>query len=134
MAVLPQGGLLQNEIETEEMSSRTYRLDLKNKRITGHTDGLDAIKQAAYKILHTDRFEHLIYSWSYGFEGDGLIGQDRLFVQSELKRRIREALLQDDRISDVSDVQISFEGDWALVQFTAISDYGSFNLEVSANV
>lgn len=134
MAFLPEGGVLQNEIEVEEMPSRTYRLDLKNKRISGHTDGLDAVKQAAYKILQTERFEYLIYSWSYGFEGDGLIGKDRLFVQSELKRRIREALLQDDRITDIEGYSITFEGDRALVQFSIISDYGTFGMEVSANV
>nr|WP_313785006.1 DUF2634 domain-containing protein [Paenibacillus larvae] len=38
-------------------------------------DGLEAIRQAVHKILHTERYEHLIYSPDYGSELTGLIGQ-----------------------------------------------------------
>src|SRR5690625_3726353 len=135
MAVLPQGGIvLQDEMEEEQMPSRTYRLDLEKKRIVGHVDGLESVKQAAFLILQTERFEHLIYGFSYGFEGRCLIGQDRLYFQSEIKRRIREALLQDDRIIEIEEFQISINGDSALIQFTVVSDYGTFEMEVAQNV
>lgn len=128
---VPQGSVLQREIVFEQQPSRTYKLDLQRKRMVGKTDGLDAVKQSVYKILKTERFAHLIYDASYGFEGHGLIGHDPLFVQSELRRRISEALLQDDRVTDITDFQISLEGDSALVRFTVVSDYGTFDMEVS---
>lgn len=133
MAV-PQGGILQNDIEIEQQPSRTYRLDLANYRIVGMTDRFDAVKQAVFKILQTERFTYLIYSASYGFEGGGMVGYDRSFVQSEMKRRIREALLQDDRIISVENFQMTFEKDSALVRFTVISLYGNFEQEVMQGV
>lgn len=98
------------------------------------TDGLEAVKQAVYKIFHTERFAHLIYDGSYGFEKRGLIGKDPMFVQSEIRRRVQEALLQDDRITSVEDLQIEFDGDTAQVRFTVICDYGTFDMEVTQNV
>lgn len=132
--VIPQGGTIQGGIEIEHQPSRTYRLDIERGRVIGMTDGLDAVKQAVYKIIHTERFAYLIYDSSYGYEGHGLIGKDPLFVQSEIRRRIQEALLQDDRITDIQGLQIEFEGDTARVRFTVVSDYGSFDLEVAQNV
>lgn len=131
---IPQGGVLQGDIEIVQQPSRTYRLDLKNGRVSGMTDGFDAVRQAVYKIIHTERFAYLIYDPSYGYEGRGLIGKDQLFVQSEIRRRVQEALLQDDRITGVEDLQIKFEGDEARVRFTVVSDYGTFDMEVTQNV
>lgn len=36
--------------------------------------------------------ESLIYNWYYGVEFDSLIGKNRDYTTSELKRRISEAL------------------------------------------
>jgi len=80
-------------------------------------------------ILHTERYRYLIYTPDYGSELEGLIGRDPLFVQSELKRRIREALMQDDRIEDVTNFNIRFDGDSALVRFTVVSVFGDFEAE-----
>lgn len=133
MAV-PQGGTIRDDIEFVQQPSRTYRLDFERGRISGMTDGLEAVKQAVYKIFHTERFAHLIYDGSYGFEKRGLIGKDPMFVQSEIRRRVQEALLQDDRIAEIKGLQIEFEGDAARVRFTVICDYGTFDMEVTQNV
>lgn len=105
-------------------SSRTYRLDLKRGRVTGMMDGLEAVRQAVFKILQTPRYEHVIYSDHYGFEP--LAGMNGDVLQSELSRRIEEALLQDDRITAVENMRISHEGDSALAEFTVVSEYGRF--------
>lgn len=131
---IPQGGTLQGDIEIVQQPSRTYRLDFQRGRISGMTDRLDAVRQAVYKIFHTERFAYLIYDFAYGYEGNGLIGKDRLFVQSEIRRRLQEALLQDDRIAEIKGLQIEFEGDTAQVRFTVICDYGAFDMEVTQNV
>lgn len=114
------------DVVTEQQTSRTYRIDWEKGRIVGFVDGLEAVKQAVYLILHTERYEHLIYSTDYGSELKGLIGKDQLFVQSEIKRRVREALMQDDRIEDVTNFDFQFNEDTVTVRFTVVTTFGSF--------
>ena len=54
-----------------------------------------------YKILNTEKYQYLIYSFDYGIELIDLYGEPVSYVCSELKRRITEALIQDDRIESV---------------------------------
>lgn len=122
------------EIVNEQQPSRTYRIDFENGRIIGKTDGLEAVKQAVYKILQTDRYRYLIYSSDYGMEWEGIIGADPAFIRSELRRRITEALMQDDRIEAVQDFEFAFTGDTATVRFTVVSSFGSYQEEVTARV
>lgn len=125
---IPESQLIPPDVEivTEQQTSRTYRIDWEKGRIAGFVDGLEAVKQAVYLILHTERYEHLIYSTNYGSELKGLIGKDPLFVQSEIKRRIREALMQDDRIEDVTNFYFQFNEDAVTVRFTVVTTFGSF--------
>lgn len=134
--LIPQGGTLSNggEITVAQQPSRTYRIDLVNGRISGMADNLEAIRQAVYKILETNRYEFLIYSSNYGSELNEKIDGGELYIKSELKRRIREALLQDDRITDVTDFTMKIAGDSAAVSFTVVSQYGAFQEEVSISV
>lgn len=67
----------------------------------GSCDGLEAIKQAVYLILNVERYRYVIYSSNYGVEFDDLLGKPVPYVLPELKRRIEEALTQDDRITSV---------------------------------
>lgn len=125
---IPEGQLIppDAEVVTEQQTSRTYRIDWEKGRIVGFVDGLESVKQAVYLILHTERYEHLIYSTNYGSELKGLIGKDPLFVQSEIKRRVREALMQDDRIEDVTNFDFQFNEDTVTVRFTVVTTFGSF--------
>lgn len=134
--VLPVGGIRNEEIQFEQQPGRTWKIDFRKKRIIGMTDELEALKQAVFLILHTERFAHLIYSSDYGAELTGLIGEHQLFLQSELTRRIIEALLQDDRVTGVEDFSFEFAQSDVLVRFAVISLYGSFQeeVEVSMNV
>lgn len=131
--MIPIGGSLE-DVEVQEETSRTYGIDFTRGKATGITNGLDAVRQAVYKVLHTDRFAHLIYDANYGSEVTGLQGRSQGYVRSEIERRIREALLQDDRISEITDMQITIAGDEALAVFTVVSIYGDFKEEVTASV
>src|SRR5690606_10014182 len=128
---LPMGTVIPADIPiTEEIQpSLTFGIDFEKGRIIGMIDGLEAVKQAVFIILQTERYRYLIFSPDFGSELQGLIGRDPLFVQSELKRRIREALMQDDRIEDVTNFNIQFNGDSALVRFTVVSIFGNFEAE-----
>ena len=69
-------------------------------------EGKEAMEQAAFKILNTVRFRHLIYSDNYGFEN--MVGHAELFVRGDLPRRIKEAILQDERFTEVQNLKLDF--------------------------
>jgi len=120
------------ELATEETieTSRTYKIT--GNRIQGYTDGLDALKQAIYKVLNTERYEYPIYSFNYGIELENLIGKDPIYVQIELKRRIRECLLRDDRVTEVDNFKFEVNGDEIKCTFDIHSIFG--NLTISREV
>nr|PZN06720.1 MAG: DUF2634 domain-containing protein [Caldicoprobacter oshimai] len=121
--MIPQNSI-EVELTTEETieTSRTYKIT--GNRIQGYTDGLEALKQAIYKMLNTERYEYPIYSFNYGIELENLIGKDPIYVQIELKRRIRECLLKDDRITEVDNFQFEVNGDEIKCTFDVHSIYG----------
>lgn len=129
--MIPQGGVLPTNqpVTYTQQTSRTYRWDQENKRIVGMVDGIEAVKQAVYKILSSERFHYMVYSWLYGTETQGLIGEDTAFIRSELKRRVSEALLQDDRINAIEDMQVTVDGDRVLARFTVVSLFGRLQAE-----
>ena len=116
------------------MPSKTYYINRNTNRISGYIDDKDAIVQAIYLILSTERYESVIYNWYYGTEFDSLVGKDRDFVKSELKRRIAEAILEDDRILDVTDCNISFNKDVANVVFLVETNIGNININWEVNL
>lgn len=119
-------------LEDETQPSLTYALDAENGRIRGKVDGLEAVKQAVYLALSTERFAYLIYSWNYGAELDGFIGQPKEYVLSEIKRRISDALLQDDRITAVDNFKFETKKNAVHVTFTVRSVFGE--TEVTTDV
>ena len=120
------------ELSPEESieTSRTYKLS--GDKIQGYVDGLEALKQAIYKVLNTERYEYPIYSFNYGVELENLLGKDPVYVQIELKRRIRECLLRDDRITEVDNFRFEMAGDTIKCTFDVHSTFG--NLMVSREV
>ncbi len=124
--MIPNVNILTEEITKVNYPSRTYKINLDKDRISGYTDDLDAIKQAIYLILSTERYQHIIYSWDYGVELLDLIGKPIPYVMSELPRRIKDALIQDDRISDVVDFEFQKVGKKLNVTFKVITTLGNF--------
>lgn len=110
--------------EDDRMPSYTYYIDFDRNRIIGTVDDIEAVKQAIYLILQIERYESLIYNFYYGTEFDSLIGKSKELITSELERRIREALLEDDRIVRVTDFTIEFTSDKAIVEFTVNTIFG----------
>lgn len=128
----------EKEFEVVSEPSKTYRLDMDKKRIVGFCDGIEAIMQSIYKILNTERYKVLIYDWSYGIETENLIGLSKTeqYLSIKIKTRIREALLEDDRIEDIEDFSIKKEKNKVIVQFKAVTNIGSIEIqkEVGVNV
>ena len=97
--------ILSANLKVETQPSKNYKMHIENNVINGHCDQLEAMKQVVYKILNTERYKYIIYSWNYGVELMDLYGEPVSYVCSELQRRIKEALLQDDRITSVDDFE-----------------------------
>ncbi len=115
-------------IEIVNHPSLTYSVDFQTGVVARKIDGLDAMKQAIQKILQTERYEHAIYNWNYGLELADLYGKPRAFVYSELKRRIKEALIQDDRITEVENFVFEKpERDGVMVRFTVHTIFGDID-------
>lgn len=108
---------MNEELEFEPLGSKDYKLLRLDNRINGTTDEIEAMGQVIYKILNTERYEHLIYSWDYGIELDDLFGEPISYVCPELQRRIIEALTADDRIEFID----TFEFDTSKKRVVTVS-------------
>ena len=123
--------IIPNDFEVIEEPSYTYKMVLPTNddeiaSFKGKTDEIEAVKQAVYKILNTERYTYPIYSWNYGIELKDLFGQPIPWVYPELERRITEALVWDDRINSVTDFEFeNFRND-VHVKFTVNTIYGSY--------
>ncbi len=122
---------LQNDFEIDDyrQPSRTFKLHYEKNRCIGFTDERDAMKQAIFLMLSIERYEHIIYSWNYGVEFKDLFGQPTSYVASEVKRRIRECLLQDDRINEVDSFEVTTKKHKVHVTYVAHTIYGDIELE-----
>lgn len=127
-------GFLPQDFEIKEQPSKTYFIDIETERIRGFTDDINSMKQAVFKILNTERYQYVIYSWNYGIETIDLYGQNTAYVMSELKRRISEALLWDSRITSVDNFEFSTERGKISCKFIVHTIFGDVDAERAVNV
>ena len=128
-------GFLDQDFEVEEPSSMTYRMQKEDHTVRGYTDGREAMKQAIYKIILTERYQYIMYSWNYGIELSDLYGEPVTYVCPELKRRITEALLWDNRIQSVDHFAFDFPRKGVVhVSFTAHTVFGDVQAEREVTV
>lgn len=97
-------------------------------------EGNEAIKTWVYKTMKTERFRYKIYSWDYGSELESLIGQSYSpnLTKAECIRYIREALLVNPYIRNVSNVAVTFDRGHLFIEAKIDTIYGE--AEVRANV
>ena len=117
-----------------EMPSHSYHFDLDAQRVRGLTDNREAMRQAIYKIIYTERYQYPIYSRNYGTEMDDLLGQPIPFVLPEIKRRVAEALLHDDRITAVDSWEFDIRRGVVAATFTAHTIFGDIDVSVEVSV
>lgn len=132
--MIPSINILTEPITEKKYPTRTYRIDTRINEISGYLDDLEALEQAIYLILSTERYEHIIYSWDYGIELLDLYGKPMPYVMSELPRRITEALSRDDRVDKVTDFEFEKKGTVLLVSFKVISKIGSISTSLEVSV
>jgi phage baseplate assembly protein W len=124
-----------DEIEETETTEPllTYKIDFENKRLTGELiNGIEAIRQFVYLALRTPRYAYAIYSDEYGSEIEELLSDSEVtteFKKMELPRLIEEALIYDDRISEVNNFEIKHIADQFHIKFTVVSNVGVLEME-----
>lgn len=128
-------GFLDQDFEIEEQPSRTYKMDLEGNTVRGFVDEQEAMKQAIFRILSTERYQYVIYPWWYGIETIDLYGEPVTYVCPELERRITEALEVDTRIISIGDFEhdISVKG-VVHTTFMVRTIYGDIKAEREVNI
>ena len=134
--MIPQTDIINiTEIEEEEYATETYKLNPDNYTIVGRTDGTDAMKQYVLKVLNTERYKNIIYSWDYGAELTDLIGEQDTYAIPEIERRIRDALIQDSRVLSVDEFEFKEEKGGAInVTFLVRTVYGEIEEERTVTI
>jgi len=125
---------LQNDFEFGERPTNTFKLNDSYNRLYGFTDGIEAMKQAIYLILNIERYEYIIFSWNYGVELADLFGEPISYVMAELERRIKEALLQDSRITSVDEFEFDYKKNKVFCKFKVHTIFGDIETEKVVNV
>ncbi len=132
--MIPSAGLAGQAFQIKEQPTKTYRMDRENHLVRGYTDGLEAMRQAIYKAILTERYQYSMYSWNYGIELLDLFGEPVSYVCPELERRIAEALLWDKRINGVDSFAFDFpEKGVVSVSFTVHTVFGDVRAERKVN-
>ncbi len=105
-------------------SSVTWVLDPEQRRLCRKQDGKDAMQQAIWLALSVERFAHEIYSRDYGAQLEELLGKPRSYLEGDIRRRIEETLLQDDRIEEVGEINLEFDREGVELRFLVKTIYG----------
>lgn len=117
------------DFEEYTLPNGTWYIDFDKNLVTVPITDIEAIRQAAVLILATERYEFIIYSDQYGAELIDLLGENMQYVMSEVKRRITEALTQDERITKVENFKFERNKRSLHVTCTVVCDIGQFDAE-----
>lgn len=121
------------ELEIKDVPNLTFQIEGEdNNRLLKALDGEEAIRQAVRVMLSVERYDYEIYPRWFGFELKSLIGEPMWYAQAVVVQKIKECLLMDDRIEDVTDFDVKKDGRKLNVSFVVKTNRG--NLEESLEV
>ena len=121
-------------IEKKTIPSLTWKINEERAEVRGTVDELEAMKQAVRKILQTERYRYAIYDWNYGIELEELYGKNVTYVIPELKKRIEDALLADDRVTAVTDFSFMQEKGSVTAEFMVHTIFGEITAERTVDI
>lgn len=123
--MLPQSNIdLSRGIVFQDQPSLTWIADPVTNRLRGRGDNWEAVRQAVEVIVNVERFKWQIYTPNFGTDYDGLLGTEPGYAASELRRRLEDAFLPDNRILGIKDYAYSFKDVSLTVTFTALTVFG----------
>ncbi|QLI77083.1 DUF2634 domain-containing protein [Bacillus pumilus] len=133
MALSPEEEIEETEEDEEVETSTTYRIDVESGRLTGETiSGIEAIRQFVYMTLRTERYAHPIYSHDIGTEIQELLTDTEAtdeYKEMEIPRLLEEALIVDERIDHIEEIEVTKENDSFHVKLAIVTDEGTLEIE-----
>lgn len=131
--MLPQSDVdLTRGVVFQDQPSLTWIADPVTNRLRGRGDGWEAVRQAVEVIVNVERFKWQIYTPNFGTDYDGLLGTEPGYAASELRRRLEDAFIPDNRIHGLKDYEWTFDGVDLTTTFTVTTVFGDIagNMEV----
>ena len=123
--MLPQSNIdLSNGIVFQDQPSLTWIADPVTNRLRGRGDNWEAVRQAVEVIVNVERFKWQIYTPNFGTDYDGLLGTEPGYAASELRRRLEDAFLPDNRLLGIKDYAYTFRDVSLTVTFTVLTVFG----------
>ena len=123
-------------LDFEEVQEKTKTFGIHKtdaKRMAGMVDDLKALEQHIYLTLRVDADKFIIYPYTYGIRTLDLFGKPYHYVMAVIPERIKEALITDDRIIDVSNFEFEIDTNRLTVRFVVYSIYGELEEETVVN-
>lgn len=90
--------------ENKKYSNKDFRLV--GNRIKGYVDNDDALAQAIYFILSTERYQYISISDNVGVEFWDLYGESGPTTELALASTIKEAILADTRVQEITSFEV----------------------------
>lgn len=129
-----ENGLFNINLKSKIQSSKNYKMNFGSNIISGFITDIEAMKQVIWKILNTERYQYQIYSWNYGIELVDLFGEPVDYVCSESERRIKEALIQDNRIESIEEFEFDISTkSKIIVSFLVHTIFGDIEINKEVN-
>lgn len=133
MATLPQSEIdLSRGVVFQDQPSLTWIADPVTRRLRGRGDNYEAVRQAVEITVNVERFRWQIYSPAFGMELDGLLGAEPGFAASELRRRLEDAFLPDNRILGISAFAYDFQDGTLAAAVTVDTVFGPVQARAAA--
>ncbi|MCY7618605.1 MULTISPECIES: DUF2634 domain-containing protein [Bacillus] len=133
MALSPEEEIEETEEDEEVDTSTTYRIDVETGRLTGETiSGIEAIRQFVYMTLRTERYAYPIYSHDIGTEIQELLTDTEVtdeYKEMEIPRLLEEALIVDERIDHIEELEVTKQNDSFHVKLAIVTDEGTLEIE-----
>nr|WP_285858248.1 DUF2634 domain-containing protein [Bacillus safensis] len=133
VALSPEEEIEEIEEDEEVETSTTYRINFETGRLTGESiSGIEAIRQFIYMTLRTERYAHPIYSHDIGTEIQELLTDTEAtdeYKEMEIPRLLEEALLVDERIDHIEELEVTKQNESFHVKLAIVTDEGTLEIE-----
>lgn len=113
----------------------------KNKPVIENGDfkiveGNEAVKSWCYRALQVTRYKYKIHTSDYGAEFENLISTQysNIVTKAECTRYIKECLLINPYIRDVTNIECEFKGTLLSVNCNVVTLYSEFNINMGVSM
>ncbi len=113
-----------------DFEKNTFMYDKYNK--CKIVQGNEAIKIWIYKILKSDRYKHLAYSWDYGQEFQEILsnGYTKQALEKIIPKHLKECLMINPYVKKVKNIQIDLEDEKVNLSFDVVTPYSEVKISV----